>query len=336
MAAEASGPAVAIPAGQVDYLLATAARAPSVHNTQPWRFSVDGAVIDVWADEQRRLDYLDPTGRQLHVSSGAAIEFAYLTARSLGRACAVALQPDPRTPDLLARLTLGAPVPPTNEERLLAGAIARRYTDRGPYTDRELPPRLLIDVQRRAAELGVWVRLLDRPGERSGISALLADAEAAEAGDAGYATEIARWTTTDARPEGLPATAVPEWPAERVSDVPLRDFTGHDAHRRPGDRPTEAPPVVERDTLLLLGTADDDAASWLNAGRAVGWLLLRCASDGASAQPLGPAIDLPPARSRLRQELGLVGHPQFLLRMGYGTGRPRTRRRSANALLSPS
>jgi nitroreductase len=32
--------AVPIPAGQAGYLIGTAARAPSVHNTQPWRFRV--------------------------------------------------------------------------------------------------------------------------------------------------------------------------------------------------------------------------------------------------------------------------------------------------------
>jgi hypothetical protein len=133
----------------------------------------------------------------------------------------------------------------------------------------------------------------------------------------------------------MPAEATaPTWPAERVSDVPLRDFTGHDAHPHPGDLPSEAPPAVERDTLLLLGTPDDDAVAWLSAGRAVGWVLLRCAAEGASAQPLGPAIDLAPARDRLRHELGLVGHPQFLLRLGYGHGQPRTHRRTAEGATS--
>ena len=75
----------------------------------------------------------------------------------------------------------------------------------------------------------------------------------------------------------------------------------------------------------------DDNTSWLLAGRALGWLLLRAAVDGASAQPLGPAIDLPDSRAALRRELSLVGHPQFLLRVGYGTGRPRTRRKHAEA-----
>jgi hypothetical protein len=303
--------------------------APSVHNTQPWTFQPSDGGLEVLADTSRQLDFLDPTSRQLHISCGAAIEFGYLTARSIGRACTVELRPDPGRADLLARLGLGEDRPATELESDLAGAIARRYTDRGPYSDRPVAPQLLIDVQSRCAELGVWVRILDRPGERTVVATILAEAEAAEAADPRYAEELARWTSEQSAAEGVPlAAAAPGWPGDRVSDMPLRDFTGHGAHPHPG---AQAPPLVERDTLVLLGTALDDEVSWLLAGRALGWLLLRAAVDGASAQPLGPAIDLPDSRNALRRELGLVGHPQFLLRMGYGTGQPRTRRKQVPA-----
>jgi nitroreductase len=305
-----------------------AALAPSVHNTQPWAFEPHGDTIEVRSDRSRQLDYLDPTGRQLHLSCGAAIEFAYLTARAIGRSCDVDLLPEPGRPDVLARLRLGGPLPATEREIELADAIPRRYTDRGPYTDEPVPPQLLIDVQSRAAELGVWVRVLDRRAERTAVATILAEAEAAEASDPRYAEELEQWTSPEAGSTGLPMTAVPAWPGDRVSDVPLRDFGGHGAHPRPGGE--GAPPSVERDTLALLGTAVDDGASWLAAGRALGWLLLRAVVDGVSAQPLGPAIDLPDARSALRRELGLVGHAQFLLRLGYGAGEPRTRRRESS------
>ena len=307
-------------------IIECAGLAPSVHNTQPWTFQRSDRGLEVLADTSRQLGFLDPTSRQLQISCGAAIEFGYLAARSIGHACTVELRPDPSRPELLARLELGADQPATELETELAGAIARRYTDRGPYSDRPVSPQLLIDVQSRCAELGVWVRILDRPGERTVVATILAEAEAAEAADPRYAEELARWTSEQASAEGVPLAAAPSWPGDRVSDMPLRDFTGHDVHPHPG---AEEPPVVERDTLVLLGTALDDQASWLLAGRALGWLLLRAAVDGASAQPLGPAIDLPDSRAALRRELGLVGHPQFLLRMGYGTGQPRTRRKHA-------
>ena len=92
-------------------ILESAGLAPSVHNTQPWRFVVDGDTIDVRADPERQLGYLDPAGRQLHVSCGAAIEFGYLAARACGRACEVSLLPDPGDRELLARLTLAEEQP---------------------------------------------------------------------------------------------------------------------------------------------------------------------------------------------------------------------------------
>jgi len=77
----------------------------------------------------------------------------------------------------------------------------------------------------------------------------------------------------------------------------------------------------------MLGTAVDEPAAWVGAGRALGWALLRVAAADLSAQPLGQAIDLAAGRARMRRELDLVGHPQFLLRVGYGHGQPATHRR---------
>ncbi len=50
-----------------------ATRAPSVHNTQPWRFVVRDGGLDVVADWSRRLTVLDPRGRQLLMSCGCAV-----------------------------------------------------------------------------------------------------------------------------------------------------------------------------------------------------------------------------------------------------------------------
>ena len=101
-----------------------ASLAPSVHNTQPWRFHLDGDRIEVWADRERALAYLDPTGRQLHVSCGAAIEFARLAVRDLGQHCDVSVLPDAGDSELLAVLTVGDAQPPSDTERALEHAPA--------------------------------------------------------------------------------------------------------------------------------------------------------------------------------------------------------------------
>ena len=83
MTEEASQRAVPIPADQAGDLIATAARAPSVHNTQPWRFRAGQYVIELYADRRRKLR-VDPAGREMLISCGAALFGLRLAVRSLG------------------------------------------------------------------------------------------------------------------------------------------------------------------------------------------------------------------------------------------------------------
>src|SRR5439155_11508691 len=116
-----------------------ASLAPSVHNTQPWRFVATGHSLEVRADRTRRLAFLDESARQLHLSCGAAVEFARLAIRSLGYTCVVRLAPRADDLLLLATLTLGGRSETKQAERRLVEAAPRRYTDRGPYDDKPVP-----------------------------------------------------------------------------------------------------------------------------------------------------------------------------------------------------
>ena len=117
MTERSSGEAVPIPADQVEYLISTAARAPSVHNTQPWRFKVGRYTIELYADLRRKLR-VDPLGREMLISCGAAVFGLRLAVRSLGYLPQVDLLPDPTRLRLLARVRLGAAVPITPREQL--------------------------------------------------------------------------------------------------------------------------------------------------------------------------------------------------------------------------
>jgi nitroreductase len=298
--------------------------APSVHNTQPWSFTATGDTVDIRADRRRGLPVLDPDGRELTVSCGAAVEFGYLAVRGLGRDCDVRLLPDPADPDLLATLMIGAALPTDDDERALVEAIPRRYTDRGTYDVTEVATELLTSLERGVEDRGVWLSSLDRDGDRLAVIQALTSAEAAIAADPAYRKELADWLRPQTGPDGIPLAALGDASPATVSDVPLRDFSG-EGHRHPGGE--GPPPTVERDTLLLIGSDRDDVLSWLQAGRALGWLLLRLTIAGLSSQPLGQALDVETSRSRLAAELGVVGHVQFLLRTGKGHGQPTTGRR---------
>ena len=79
---------------QADYLIRMAARAPSLHNTQPWRFKVGARAIALSADRRRQLRE-DPDGREMLVSCGAALYRLRLGVQSPGYLPEVELFPNP-------------------------------------------------------------------------------------------------------------------------------------------------------------------------------------------------------------------------------------------------
>ena len=68
-------------AGHAGFLVAAAARAPSVHNTQPWRFRAGPDAVELWTDPRRKLR-ADPSGREMLISCGAALFGLRLVIRS--------------------------------------------------------------------------------------------------------------------------------------------------------------------------------------------------------------------------------------------------------------
>ena len=110
-------------------VVAAATRAPSIHNTQPWRFTASAERLEVFLDPDRALPVLDPSARQQVISCGCAIEFAVVAATATGVATEVELLPD-ADPHHLATIRTTGPAPASDEHRALAEAIDRRHTVR--------------------------------------------------------------------------------------------------------------------------------------------------------------------------------------------------------------
>ncbi|MCF6512744.1 MULTISPECIES: hypothetical protein [unclassified Blastococcus] len=303
-------------------VVAAATRAPSIHNTQPWRLAAWPDRLELHLDRDRALPVLDPTGRQQVISCGALLEFAVAALAAAGHGTEVALLPDAGDVDHLATVRLAGAVEPTDDDRVLAAAIPERHTVRAPFEPRAVPGDLLDRLQREAGASGVWLKPITRSEEEVATVFLISRAEEMEQGDPAYLAELERWLRTDpAAQDGVPVNAVPSGdPHERASNWLIRDFVVGQREQQPfraGGDPDAPPPAVERPAVVLMGTDGDDRADWLRAGRALGHLLLRVTAAGLVASPLTQALDWPATRVRMQARLSLVGHPQMLLRLGY-------------------
>ena len=291
--------------------LVAASAAPSIHNTQPWLFRPRGDVVDVLVDRRRQLATIDPDGREMLVSVGAAVFNLRVAVRACGRENRVWFMPDLNEPDLAARVMLERAVAPPAGAVALAGAIPRRHTNRRPFADRPVPYGTMEELA-AAAELEHALLMTVDPALRDGVLSLTRTADNRMRSEPSYRTELAAWTTPGGvgRRDGVPRQAFA--PRDTDGALPLRDFAfGHGA-------PRATVAFEPEPTLILLYTTGDTPTDWLHAGAAMQRVLLTATQRGLAATPLSQLLEVPKLRALLADS---VSHQviQTVLRIGYPT-----------------
>ncbi|MGA5298811.1 Acg family FMN-binding oxidoreductase [Nucisporomicrobium flavum] len=290
-------------------------RAPSLHNSQPWRFRLRDGAIEVLADRSRQLEIADSAGWAVRIACGAATFNARLALAALGRPAEVDLRP---YGDLVARLTPGPERPPTYAEADLAAAIPHRFSNRKPFWPDPVPSEARIRLIEAAQIEGGWLDLLVGMTALSGFAEIARSADRVLRRDPAYQAEMIGWTHADAAPDGVPVTAGA--PAGEPQDLlPQRSFA---------DRPRGSGRDFEPEPLVaVLGTPADRPVDQLAAGQALQRVLLTATDAGLASSMMSQPIEVPAAREHLRRSLRRSGVPQIALRLGFGQpGRPTPRR----------
>lgn len=314
-------------------VVARSVRAPSIHNSQPWTFVASPSGLALHADRRRQLSVLDPNGRQLIISCGCVLFNLRVTASAAGFDPQVTRFPDPRDPDLLARIDVSSPsgdVTTDDDIARLAPAIIRRHTNRRRFSDEPVPGDLVRRLTRAAVLEGANLTEVTSPGHRSVLSVLSQRADAMQIADPAYRAELRAWTSDDpTRLDGVTALVVPHVDAGSGDDVPIRDF---DSHGR-GYLPTETHSTSDQ-CMLVLATEVDDVRGWLDAGEALERVLLEITDAGYAASIFSQVIEVSSTRAELRHELGIPGHPVMVIRVGRAVPTPGTQRRRVADVFS--
>lgn len=282
-----------------------ALRAPSILNSQPWRWRTRGQDVELHLDPGRRLPGVDAAGRLMMTSCGAALHHALTALAGAGYSGDVDRLPTDGLPDVVARMRLGPAVPP---DRAAYEAIYRRRTDRRPFADTPPTSHDLSALGAAAHRHDVQLQVL-REDQVEAFANIVALAGAAERDVPAYTHDVAEWSDR-ARTSG-DGVAMADVSMGGPYRVPPRNFA---LDRPPG---LDAGGGTDRGTVYaVLVTRGEDRADWLAAGEAMSDVWLTLTARGLAASPISEVVEVPQARSELRRLLGWTGHPAVAFRIG--------------------
>src|ERR1700739_679346 len=228
-----------------------ASRAPSLHNSQPWRWVVEGAKMHLWADPRRMLPATDRTGRELTLSCGAVLDHLRVAMAAAGWARAPARLPDPSEPDHLATLQFRSTDAVTEAQQQRAAAILRRRTDRLPFAAPARWPALESALRRAVSPYEVMLDVV-ADDARPTLAEASQLTESLRRYDTSYLSELRWWTS----PFESDATHVPESALVSSSEAARVDVAR--AFPPAGGGHRRAAIDHDHSKILVLSTAHDD------------------------------------------------------------------------------
>jgi nitroreductase len=286
-----------------------ACRAPSLHNSQPWRWVAEGATLQLWADLCRAMTATDHTGRELTLSCGAALDHLRVAMAAAGWESATERFPNPDEPDHLATLQFRPIGAVTAAHQLRADAIRRRRTDRLPFGAPTAWPALQLVLRHAVTPHEVLLDVVaddDRPqlAEASQLTEIL------RRYDTTYLSELRWWTS----PFESDASHVPESALVSSSEAARVDVAR--AFPPAGGRHRRSAVDHDRSKIVVLSTYDDRPRNVLRCGEALSAVLLECTVAGMATCTLTHMTEMAASRKIIAQIAGTTGQPQVLIRVG--------------------
>ena len=285
-----------------------ASRAPSLHNSQPWRWVAQGAALHLFADRRRLVQVADPSGRELLLSCGAMLDHLRVAMAAAGWDANTRRFPNADEPDHLATLDFARIPVPSDVQRQRADAILRRRTDRLPFA----APRnwaQLESMLRSVVDTDDMMLDIVPDDARPQLADASRLTEALRRHDPTYQSELRWWTSPFELDQGMPPSSrVAASEASRVDVARSFPTAGYGGRR---------PQIAEdHSKIVVLSTHEDDRGDVLGCGEALSTVLLECTVAGLATCTLTHMTEVAPSRDIIRRLTGQSGLPQLLIRVG--------------------
>jgi len=311
-------------------LVRCATLAPSSHNTQCWKFALEGngRSIAILPDLARRCPAVDPDDQHLFVSLGCAAE--NLIQAALARGLKGDVQFDPASDAVRVALE-----PTRAQSSSLFLAIPHRQSTRGDYDGKPLASEELALLERAGSSENVRLLLLTEHTAMEQTLDYVVQGNIAQAADRAFVKELKAWIRFNGAAavrtrDGLYSVTtgnpnIPTWIGDRVFGLL---FTAK------GENDKAARQVRSSAGIAVFVGQSADKAHWVDVGRCYERFALQATALGIRNAFLNQPIEVRSLRPQFAAAIGLADRrPDLVVRFGRGPRMPSSLRRPVQAVM---
>lgn len=166
-----------------------AAKAPSGHNTQPWRFKPGNDTISLVPDFSRALPVVDKDYHALYISLGCVLENLIIAANHFNYETEVEIDGDEKMMQILVRLH----VEPYYNKSGLIDYIVKRQVTRSYFSKDKIPQDILNELFNDTRDEGVKIKLFLSADEIDSLVPYVIEGTRQQFGNKAFVDELLSW-----------------------------------------------------------------------------------------------------------------------------------------------
>jgi hypothetical protein len=311
-------------------IVRSAIKAPSGHNTQPWLFIKEEEGICIMPDFKRALPVTDPENRELFISLGCAAETAMIAARFYGYNAELNNALLEKQGEIKIFLTKNEKA----EEQDLYSFINSRQTTRNFYSDSLISDDDLIKLKQFVTESDIELAFYPGHDKINTFLPYIFEANALQMSNPNFKHELIQWLRFSEKEalqlgDGL-YSACSGMPSlgDTIGKFVVKYFVTAKSEEKRLQKQLDTTSM-----LTMFNSRNNDTMAWVKTGINIQRFALTCTKLGLSHSFINSPCQIKLVRDKMKEDLGLTGFPQIIIRLGYSPKMPFSFRRRVNDVI---
>lgn len=170
-------------------IIKDAGRAPSGHNTQPWKFEANETQIIIRPDLNRKLSVVDPDDHALYISLGCALENLIISAKAQRFSTNITTNLTDKNSEIIVELRNSENV----QKDLLYNFIQQRQSTRKEYKHEPVRSSVLEQLMEQGKNECVEIIFITDKGKIKELEPFILEASDLQFGNKQFINELVDW-----------------------------------------------------------------------------------------------------------------------------------------------